>query len=605
MAETSVQFSRFPDIKIRNSVNEAKRGETTETQRENKKTKVINFFDIPSPVNEQKVAIVRNALFQRKTISPNPGLNDEDLEVRTAMRKSYQNPKTEFELQVDFLNEKTSKKRLELKSTDLITSKDPKEEKISTDSKIQNIFQEPFKLPENLEILKEPSSPIKKSESMQVLPSFSPSKVPQDLTPHHSSDMNPSSLITLLQSEISELKSTNTLLTQELFNQQQSFEALSRNHIDQKQAMNKEASLLMNDFSSTKSRLEDLENEIKRLKNDKTRLKTELELNLQVQNESLTKSEARLFLLNEEIQEKDRDYEILKDQLKTSEQNRKKILEVSKELEIEMILTKKQKENIEKDLQELNQKHEDLLNEFRMERNKALAVDDLKQEVFQVNYEVSLIRDENKELVIAKNIALESLDTVQKNFDNSRLSWREKENSYNNTIQDLLEQIQSERAKTQVQAAESAKLRRALTLKDNDSYTNITKDEISRYQQKLMQIEKDYNESLNEIEKLKRNIEYYRHIVRNKEEIIKKIEIELKKPQDFFNAFKKLVSCEKCEMVGYSFITFPCKHLVCGHCKSSVCPVCEEVVDSFQGFCETEKIIKAKQIFDEIVYKGE
>jgi hypothetical protein len=85
MAETSVQFSRFPDIKIRNSVNEAKRGETTETQRENKKTKVINFFDIPSPVNEQKVAIVRNALFQRKTISPNPGLNDEDLEVRTAM----------------------------------------------------------------------------------------------------------------------------------------------------------------------------------------------------------------------------------------------------------------------------------------------------------------------------------------------------------------------------------------------------------------------------------------------------------------------------------------------------------------------------------------
>ena len=611
LADTAVQFSRLPDIKIKHSLNETKKTEATNELINDFKSKhkVINFFDIPTPVNEQKLAIVRNTLLQRKTLSPNPIIRDPDENLNLPTRKSYRNPKTELELQIDFLREKKQEKGKKKQSLNESLSKESNFSNQSINSNIEKDLKSPSDCPFlfNQNEKNQIHSTIKKSESMLVLPSDSPTKPLIDLnlspvTPQHQIPQQPDSLISSLLTEIDSLKIKNQLLQQDLVSQQQSFDQLNRNFIDQKQLMSSEISSLNSELSSMKIKNKELENEISYLTSEKTRLRSELELSLINKNDSESKIEAKIYLLKEEINEKQQEYEDAKEQLKISENNRKKVLEISKDLEIELIITKKHKENLEKDFNELNFKHEALLNEFRIERSKALVVDDLQQEVFQANYEISLIKDENKELALARSIAQESLETVQKNFDNSRLAWREKENSYNNTIQDLLEQIQSERAKTQVQAAETAKLRRAITLKDNDSYVGIAKDEISRYQQKLMQIDREHNEAMSEIEKLKRNIEYYRHIVKNKEEVIKKLESGQNpdKTGALVNKLAEMVQCCKCFAIGNSFISHPCLHVLCGACQGAECPICLLAITSMERSSEIEEVKQVKQLIDQV-----
>ena len=91
-------------------------------------------------------------------------------------------------------------------------------------------------------------------------------------------------------------------------------------------------------------------------------------------------------------------------------------------------------------------------------------------------------------------------------------------------IQDLLEQVNIEKEKKMAQIAETAKLKRALTLRDTDSVSNFSKEELNRYQQKISQQDKEFGEALIEIEKLKKNIEYYQCVLKNKDEIILKLE---------------------------------------------------------------------------------
>ena len=616
LADTAAQFPRLPDLKMKYSLNETKKTETTNEMMNDGKSrhKVINFFDIPTPVNEQKLAIVRNALLQRKTLSPNPVARDLDGNLNLQMRKSYRNPKTELELQIDFLRDKQEKglKQGLNESNSKDSNYSNQSINLYLDKDLKSDSDCKFKFSQNVK--DQTHSAIKKSGSMLVLPSESPTKPLTDLnlspvtqfasiTPQHPvpQPQPPDGLISSLLSEIDSLKLQNQLLQQELVSQQQSFDQLNRNFIDQKQLLASDISSLSSELTHLKVKNKELENETAYLASERTRLRTELELSLITKSDSESKIEAKLYLLKEKITEKQQEYEDAKEQLKISENNRKKVLEISKDLEIELIIAKKHKENLEKDFNELNFKHEALLNEFRIERSKALVVDDLQQEVFQANYEISLIKDENKELALARSIAQESLETVQKNFDNSRLAWREKENSYNNTIQDLLEQIQSERAKTQVQAAETAKLRRAITLKDNDSYVGIAKDEISRYQQKLMQIDREHNEAMSEIEKLKSNIEYYRHIVRNKEEVIKKLEAGQQPGRAAVLAkLTEMVQCCRCFGVGNSFVSHPCLHVLCGTCQGTECPLCLVPVKSVQSSSELEEVKQVKQLIEQV-----
>ena len=571
--------SMVPSLKFEGSVNEFK-PETAQKPAH----KVINYFDMASPVNEKKLAIVRNALEKRKITSPTNS-TDRDLDKNSVFHAnvSYKSVKSELEMQVEFLSHKKSASKLE---------KCP-----SSDLQVR----ETVGLQKGNEVSLGLSGDDKKSESATIFfPSFSPVKSANDLTPEPVQNKDQGDLILALKQEILSLQQANAQLSQDLAQHHYSLENQSRSFASEKEAFLKDQQDLKNQVATLQMNLDQALALIKALKREKKTLRTELDSLKETKSESATKTEARIFLLKEEIQEKEKEFEVVKEQLKTSEAHRKKFVEVSKDLELELFSYKKIKEQAEKQANEISSKYEELLHELREEKSRTVMVDDLKQENFKVNYEISLIKEENKRFEMDKRVAQESLETVQKNFNGSRIAWREKETSFNKMIQDLLDQIQSEKTKAHVHAAETAKLRRALTFKDSDSVNNLSRDEISRYQQKLIQLDKEHDEAQVEIDKLKRNIDYYRHIVRSKEEIIRKLEessevtqeaSRLERVQDFLGDFQKLVQCSKCFDVAFMSILQPCCHLLCGTCANTqVCPVCTKNVDGVGSYNDQEKL---------------
>lgn len=581
---------KLPSIKDRNSMVPMHKYENSELKSEviQKQThKVINFFDIPTPVDEKKLAIVRNTLEKRKVTSLT-NTSDKDSEKNSAINTniSYKNSKSELELQIEFLSSKKSVLNLEKSPSFDVQMKD-------SGSPISTFHQAN-------EISLNFTGSVKKSESALIFPSFSPTKYTSDLSPEPVQSKDQADLILLLKQEISALQQINAQLTQDLAQQHYSLENQSRTYITEKEALLKDQQDLKNHIAILQRDLEQALALVKSLKKGNKALKSELNSLKDNKSDSTTKTEAKIFLLNEEIQEKEKEFEIVKEQLKNSEIHRKKFVEVSKDLELELLTYKKNKEFAEKQVNEFSLKYEEILNELRQEKSRTVVVDELKQENFQVKYEISLIKEENQRFEMDKRVAQESLETVQKNFNSSRIAWREKETSNNKMIQDLLDQIQSEKTKAHVHAAETAKLRRALTFKDNDSVNNLSRDEISRYQQKLIQLDKENSDFLVEIDKLKRNIDYYRHIVRSKEEIIRKLEessentqenSKIEKVHDFLIDFQRLVQCGKCFIVTFMFILQPCCHLFCENCANTkVCPICTNSVIGVNSYNNREKL---------------
>lgn len=594
--DIAIQPKKLPCIKERTSMIPVTKSEnlSAETKLEIQKknpNKVINFFDIPAPIDERKLAIVRNTLEKRKITSPtNTTEKDLERDSFSSTNLTFKNTKSELELQIEFLYNRSSKKKQETVSSSDLSSKDPATPLVS----LAYLNDSPVKS----------ASLIKKSESIQSVPSYSPISQVPDSSSKYSSEgkksLDQTDQISALKQEIFSLQQKIDQLSNDLSSQILSNDQLSRNFHLEKQSLLKDLQNLTNQINNLQTALNEAKDTIRFLKKEIKKLKTELANFKENKSEAATKIEAKIFQLKEELQEKQQEFEVVKEQLKNSEIHRKKFVEMSKDLELELVTNKKIKENAEFKLVELNSKIEELRNEIKEERGKNVMLEEIKMENFQVKYEMSLIREECKKFEMDKRVALESLDTVQKNFNNSRIGWRDKENEYNNTIQDLLEQIQNERTKVHVQAAESAKLRRALTIKDNGSVNNISKDEITRYQQKLMSLDKEHNEAMTEIEKLKRNIDYYRHILKNKEEIIKKLEnsnvysnesTTFNELKNFFNDFQKLVRCNKCCSVACTLCIQPCCHLVCQSCSNpQICPICSNNIESSEPYLDLEKI---------------
>ena len=79
----------------------------------------------------------------------------------------------------------------------------------------------------------------------------------------------------------------------------------------------------------------------------------------------------------------------------------------------------------------------------------------------------------------------ETLDILRKEYDNNRVSWREKENAYENLLQEIAEELSSEKETKNAKITELKKIKKALVMRDTDSVSNFSKEELSRYQQKI------------------------------------------------------------------------------------------------------------------------
>ena len=164
-------------------------------------------------------------------------------------------------------------------------------------------------------------------------------------------------------------------------------------------------------------------------------------------------------------------------------------------------------------------------------------------------------------------------------------------------IQDLLENVNIEREQKFAQSIETCKLKKALTIRDTESMINFSKEELSRYQQKLQNQEKSIVDQSLEIEKLKRNIDYYKNLIVSRNEIISKLECQLNslsKEETFRNEyidhikniFKNFLQCQSCKIGITTVLISPCFHLFCSECepKENSCIVCHQDVNEINAF---------------------
>jgi epidermal growth factor receptor substrate 15 len=344
------------------------------------------------------------------------------------------------------------------------------------------------------------------------------------------------------------------------------------------------------------------------LKQEKERLLEELEKNSAQVQDFKTVLEKQIKLLHEEIKVKDEDYENLKDQLKKSEFNRKKFAEALKDAEAELNLSKKKNSQLLNSFEALERKNKENLEIIHEEKQKVYIIDELKQEIEQLKYEMILLKDQNFVLKNESLIAKESLETVRKNFDNLRICSRDKETEFQRVIEDMMEQVNSEKARTALQAAETAKLKKTLTWKDSDTFNNFSREEISRFQQKIIQLDKENGDLVSEIEKLQKNIDYFKFLIKNKEEVLQKLESEnlsLKSSnesillsysqeslQNLLKSLNSWMTCQKCKESISVYLISPCFHLVCSKCEpvSSICPACEGFLTHQSLFSDFNKL---------------
>lgn len=564
---------KLPNIKDHKSAIPLKQSHSKPEDSNSKSSpRVINFFDMPTPINQKKVDLVRTVL-DRRNLTCLPNREDQKLEESSnKIRDEFLDCRTELDLQARFLKEKGCGR----KTQGVV-------DKIKAFS--HSIEFDKLGVPNDKNGMK--------SESVADINSFQNDRKSEDF--FDSCEKND--------------------------NRVEDDEKIERNEkpgIFVFKSLDVDMDQLLKENSELKKLLSEANNEIVQLKQEKKSLLANFEHSAMQSKEFKLILESQIKVLHEEIELKSQDCEILKDQVKKSEFARKKFIEAIKDLEVDLTITKKKADHSRKDLENLEIKYGALESELNVEKRKIVLLEDLNREVEKLNYELSLMKAEKEEIFIEKCVARESLETVRKNFDNFRLAWRDKEVKFEEIIENLLEQIQAEKGKNSYQAAETAKLRKALTLKDNESFNSFTKDELSRFYGKMVQIDKENGELLIEIDNFKKNIEYYKLLIRNKEEVILKISEEnqelRKKDEKVKEGFterslegvrktiKEWMSCSKC-LNGVSMsIIVPCKHLACSKCEpeDGNCPACNLSVSSIQMFTEFSKVREIYLLFEKL-----
>ena len=353
---------------------------------------------------------------------------------------------------------------------------------------------------------------------------------------------------------------------------------------------------LVSDNQSLKNYIQELNKKIDKLKNAKNQLKLKVQgFEKDFQN-SLCKHEAQMTEANLEIKEKSLEIDQLKEILNRSENQKKRLADSLKEMEMELTRTRNDYTKIEIQHEALKRRQQNMVETLTVYEEKARKYEFTAEQLETQNLSLcSLELKKSEDADIIKRMK-KNHESLQYTFEQHRQKWHCKEQKYQNHIQELLTQVENERVNTEIQIHENLKLKKTKTSKDCDeSLSGFTRDEVSRYVNRIQQAEIEVTNRAIEVKKMKKTIEYFKELVIDKNEIINRLEsqaqksnkVEVKESQiedenvelkDAIVVLKANLMCQNCLMEKSSFLISPCGNFICQECKpqNKNCPVCEK-----------------------------
>lgn len=353
---------------------------------------------------------------------------------------------------------------------------------------------------------------------------------------------------------------------------------------------------LTSENQSLKNYIQELNKKIDKLKNAKNRLKQQIQQIEKDFQDSLCKNEAQLTEVKLEIKDKTLEIDQLKEILNRSENQKKRLADSLKEMEMELNRTRNEHMKIEIQHEALKRRQQNMVETLTVYEEKARKYELTAEQLENQNLSLcSLELKHSEDADIIKRLK-KNHESLQYTFEQHRQKWHSKEQNYQNHIQELLTQVENERVHTEIQIHENLKLKKTITLKDCDeSLSGFTRDEVSRYVNRIQQAEIEVTNSAIEVEKMKKTIEYYKELVINKNEIINRLESQVQKSnkverkesqiedenvelKDALVVLKANLMCQNCLMEKSCFLVSPCGNFICKECKpqNKNCPVCEK-----------------------------
>jgi hypothetical protein len=380
-------------------------------------------------------------------------------------------------------------------------------------------------------------------------------------------------------------------------------------------SLKQEINSLATENSSLKSYAQDLSKKIEKVKTSKTKLKTQTE---EVQNEvknSLLTSEKAINDLKSGLKRKAEELDQLQEIINRNETLKRRQAENMKDLELELSNLKRDYKKLDFNHEALKEKHQQLLELFIESKEKSSVLSENIEKLEIKTTKLESLELQNFELTdeIKKNF--EKIDSLKYIIEMQRQQFTKKEQTYHENIQDLLEKIDQIKLLSEVNQAESLKLKKSLTLRDyNEDLSSFTKEEVLRSINRARLSEEIAAGQIVEIEKLRKTQDYYKALLTSKNEIIEKLlkenqekPLQVVKEKNLIDLIKELKSkmiCKSCsESQEVSFLA-PCHHVFCGKCLPEVkrCPFCQSIFSFVSPVSYLDSLHSLVQHLDDFLY---
>lgn len=409
---------------------------------------------------------------------------------------------------------------------------------------------------------------------------------------------------------------------QEKFNYRDQEIAKLRQIIDENK---KTISKLSSETKEVKKKIRDFNEVVEKSK----KIQSEVEAVKSFCREEVKSAQNKLMELEIELNSQDADMQELAELLKRSEEKRNYSQEYNSYMENNSAQLKDKLALLNSEKQKLEQQLKTLQNELREKKNLS---EELKKKLEQAKAYLDYEKMKNSTLAYNYESIKESLKVSNEKNEMQRIRHRmEKEK-----IQKKVEMQNVERRSKGKEV-----VKRKTTLQEQNHLSEISKEENDRWQQKFTQLEKELQDTHEEIEKLSRTEIYLKNQLLTKDLMISQIEALIKMhdepedhqdPQDSVGLahvqsrniaelatmieeikyrYKKSDDKTKClscfKTPTECYLAIPCGHISCQNCKSefdNICPSCTTKTSGLVRALVIEHIISHLKVESDNIEKA-
>lgn len=425
------------------------------------------------------------------------------------------------------------------------------------------------------------------------------------------------SLIEKENEHIHVITETIQKLQSELTRAQEIIKAKERQEKLIQHTFREEINCLSTENSNLKTYAQELSKKIDKVKISKTKFKNQVEGAKTEVKVSIDKLEETIEELKSELITKSEEVDQLKEIISRNENQKRRNAETVKDIELELTNLRREYKRLDMNHEVLKVKHENLTAIFNETQNNLNLLQENNEKL-----ELKLAKLESTELKnfeMKNEIKLSSdrIDSLKYVIEVQRQQFTKKEQTYHSSIQDLLEKLEQTQLLSNVNQAETMKLKKALTVKDfDDDLSNFTRDEVRRYLERMRLSEEISTGQMIEIEKLRKTQEYYKDLLSSKNEIIEKLvkekgasveTVTKEKEKDLLEVIQELkskISCCECKSSQKVSFLAPCHHVVCENCLPDIkrCPYCKAISTFTSPFSYLQSIHTLLRNIDELIY---